>query len=59
MAPDETTARALLAAAADADVADHLGAKAFYRAAEYGREGVAQAFYDAGVLTCPGGRFAR
>lgn len=51
LASNDDVARELFAAKASPDVADHLGAKAFYRAAELGRDGVARSYFDAGILT--------
>lgn len=45
---------ALLEAKACPDITDDLGAKAFFRAGENGREDVAKAFLDAGVLASLG-----
>lgn len=47
---------ALLEAKACPDITDDLGAKAFFRAGENGREDVAKAFLDAGVLASLGPR---
>ena len=50
LASSYDTAMALLEAKACPDITDDLGAKAFFRAGENGREDVAKAFLDAGVL---------
>lgn len=54
LASSYDTAMALLEAKACPDITDDLGAKAFFRAGENGREDVAKAFLDAGVLASLG-----
>lgn len=56
LASSYDTAMALLEAKACPDITDDLGAKAFFRAGENGREDVAKAFLDAGVLASLGPR---